>query len=114
MAPSASAVPSASLVGVVAFANGVIIDFRDAVAAIPLLHLDDDIDQKQQQRADIVAMKVTAFRTFLHQQGQLLEGEPGAIGMDRRDRSWMSGVHVPQIEERGPIPKLLQQDPIWS
>ena len=28
--------------------------------AISLLHLDDDVD-KQQQRADIVAMKVRAF-----------------------------------------------------
>src|SRR5690349_4011795 len=102
MALSASAVPSASLVGVVAFANGVIIDFRDAVAAVALLHLDHDVDQKQQERTDIIAMKVAALRAFLHQQSQLLEGKPGAVGMDRRDRSRMSGVHIPQIEERRP------------
>ena len=47
-AARASAVPSAALTGVVAFANGVIIDFRDAIAAVALLHLDNDINQKKQ------------------------------------------------------------------
>src|SRR5207342_2403149 len=95
----ASAMPRAALADAVAFANWVIIDFRDAIAAVAPLHLDNDINQEKQQRADIVAMKVASLRAFLYQQGQLLEGEPGAVGMNRRDRAWMTGVHIPEIKE---------------
>ena len=45
-------------------------------------------------------MKVAAFRAFFHQQGQLLEGEPGAVGMNRRDRSRMADVYLlPIVDE---------------
>ena len=57
-------------------------------------------------------MKVASLRAFLYQQGQLLEGEPGTVGMNRRDRPWMTGVHIPEIEERRTVAQLLQQDTV--
>ena len=59
--------PCVALADVVAFANGVIVYFRDAIAAFALLHLDHDVNQQQQQRADIVAMKIASLRAFLDQ-----------------------------------------------
>ena len=56
--------PNAALAGVLAFANRVIVDFRDPVVAVALLHLDDDVDQKEQQRTDVVAMKMAIFGSW--------------------------------------------------
>src|SRR5438132_13234717 len=34
--------------------------------------------------------------------------------MDRGDRSWVTGVHIPKKEEGGSIAQLLQQDAVGS
>ena len=74
--------------------------------------MNDDVDGRVQQLADVAAFEAaTAFGLF-HEQGQLLERERATVGMDRGDRTGMPGVDVAQIREGRAVTQFLQQDAI--
>ena len=51
---------------------------------------DDDVDQEVEKATDVLAAQVAAALGFLHEESQLLEGETGGIGVNRRDRAGMA------------------------
>src|SRR3954469_9314545 len=88
------------------------IDFRDAEAAVDPLALHDDIDQQVEELANVLALEILAAFALLHQQRELLKREPRRVGVNRRDRARMTGVHISDVGEGRPVPQLLEEDAI--
>src|SRR3990170_7852606 len=67
------------------------VDLGHAELAVDTLALDHHVDRRDEQITDIGAVEAAPAFGFLHEQGQLLEGQRAAVGMYRRDRAGMAG-----------------------
>ena len=78
-------------------------DLDNFESATDPLALDDDIDGRMNEFADIGAGQITAAVAFLDQQCQLLKGERAAVGVHGCDGTRMTTVDIAQILKRRAI-----------
>jgi hypothetical protein len=93
---------------------GLIPDLFD-IAVVPVeAVLDDDVDEEIEKAADLASWKLSAGGALLDEEGELLEGELGAGGVNTGDGAGVARVDVAEVIEGFLASQLGEEDSVGS